>query len=320
MNFNTLKKLPTLRKVMPYIPFDRGAGGHRIGLRPLSECLPWFVFDEDEEIQKTMKMEILHRSRARTASHWVAYQGLGGATLGAQDETYTMIWEALVGSYPERRQEFIHALEDAKALLGGTASLRLISTLVQDDLCLLEKKDGEWILTAASVCFPTSWRLEDKIGQSVNWIHTHSDGGPIGSDTFRAAIDITIDRLSPGPIYERTNWFVYRDPVLRHRHGNVIYNPDWTGSEISKYNAGSKLHIRYERQTLRRLPETDAILFTIRVYVDPLRRLKEDQRGDLADFVRGYCLHKHEKGQPWKPWECAMWRYLEERTALESAE
>ena len=35
-------------------------------------------------------------------------------------------------------------------------------------------------------------------------------------------------------------------------------------------NAGQRLHLRVERQTLSRLPKSNAVLFTIRTYMDPL--------------------------------------------------
>ena len=36
------------------------------------------------------------------------------------------------------------------------------------------------------------------------------------------------------------------------------------------------MFLRVERQTIRRLPKTQAIAFTIRVHVDPLSSIKED--------------------------------------------
>ena len=35
-------------------------------------------------------------------------------------------------------------------------------------------------------------------------------------------------------------------------------------------NAGQRLHLRVERQTLLRLPKSNAVLFTIRTYMNPL--------------------------------------------------
>ena len=45
---------------------------------------------------------------------------------------------------------------------------------------------------------------------------------------------------------------------------------------INKNNAGNRLFIRVERQTIRRLPSTLSIVFTIRVHVDPLSSIRNN--------------------------------------------
>jgi hypothetical protein len=42
---------------------------------------------------------------------------------------------------------------------------------------------------------------------------------------------------------------------------------------INSKNAGERLWLRVERQTLRKLKRTGAILFTIRIYIDPLKEI-----------------------------------------------
>ena len=51
-------------------------------------------------------------------------------------------------------------------------------------------------------------------------------------------------------------------------------------AHLTTDNAGQTLFVRSERQTLRRLPETGAILFTIGIYVEPLHAL------DRANILR----------------------------------
>jgi len=48
-----------------------------------------------------------------------------------------------------------------------------------------------------------------------------------------------------------------------------------------------KMRLRVERQTLRRLPRSGAIVFTIRVYMTPLTELGPDEAGRLASAIRG---------------------------------
>ena len=82
-------------------------------------------------------------------------------------------------------------------------------------------------------------------------------------------------------IFQRFNWSVYEDSKL--------FQPARSKSRIERSktitedNAGDRLFIRVERQTIRRLPETGAIVFTIRVHVNPLLSIKKDL-SLLTDF------------------------------------
>ena len=45
---------------------------------------------------------------------------------------------------------------------------------------------------------------------------------------------------------------------------------------INERNAGDKLYVRVERQTIKRLTLTKSIVFTVRIHVTPLYQLKQD--------------------------------------------
>ena len=67
--------------------------------------------------------------------------------------------------------------------------------------------------------------------------------------------------------------------------------PERAFAHVSVENAGETLFVRSERQTLRRLPETGAILFTIGIYVAPLGRLSARNvrrlSGAVASLLEG---------------------------------
>ncbi|MEM7286693.1 MAG: DUF3445 domain-containing protein [Actinomycetota bacterium] len=136
---------------------------------------------------------------------------------------------------------------------------------VQEDLCVMQRRSHGWYLTAASLCFPSRWRLRDKIGRHVTEVH-----GPVHGYDQRLAskVDTFFDRLSASPVWRR-NWFVHPDASLfqpdRPAEGDPVIRAD---------QAIDMLVVRSERQTLRRLdPVDDAILFTIRVQQATLREL-----------------------------------------------
>jgi hypothetical protein len=136
----------------------------------------------------------------------------------------------------------------------------LASQLVQEDLCVLERDDA-WRLTAACVCFPSRWSLREKLGRTLGEIH-----GPVPGfeDTLEGPASTFFDRLSVDRPVWRVNWTLLDtdEPHLPTASSRLTR---WTSDEV-----GSALWFRVERQTLRRLAESDAIVFTIRTYVRPL--------------------------------------------------
>lgn len=162
--------------------------------------------------------------------------------------------------------------------------LDLAGRLVQEDLCLmqLDADSGHYRLVGASVCFPTRWRLLDKIGDTVGPIHAPVPG-------YEAQLGSTMDRFfdrfkTERPVW-RVNWSIVDDPALYLPKGHGRRERD---QGVTAENAGEKLWLRMERQTLRRLPRTADVLFTIRIYVQPLHELtaRPERVSALAAAIR----------------------------------
>ena len=49
--------------------------------------------------------------------------------------------------------------------------MAFLGRLVQNDFCILQKKNNEHVLTAAALCFPASWSLEEKFLKPLIDIH-----------------------------------------------------------------------------------------------------------------------------------------------------
>src|SRR5205814_5834520 len=82
-------------------------------------------------------------------------------------------------------------------------------------------------------------------------------------------------------VLERRNWTLLNSDVLHTPSPGPIRARI---GEIAPDEAGVRLHLRVERQTLRRLPQTGAALFTIRVWLAPLESLSGDP-ARLAAFA-----------------------------------
>lgn len=141
---------------------------------------------------------------------------------------------------------------------------------VADDLVIMEKCEGEYRLTAASLCSPSHWRLEDKFNCSLREIH---DEIPNFHETLTPRIDRFFEYLKPEHPVVRFNWALQADDQL---------NP--VELDIPSVNRDTRLFYRSERQTLVRLPDTGAIAFTIRVYLHPLELLA-NKPGALAALL-----------------------------------
>jgi hypothetical protein len=163
--------------------------------------------------------------------------------------------------------------------------LDLAGRLVQEDLCLMQHDPASntYRLVGASLCFPTRWRLADKMGKSLTVIHEPVPGY---EEELASTVDRFFERLRVEKPVWRINWGLIDDPTLFQPtgHGRKGLNLD-----ITAENAGEKLWIRMERQTLRRLPHTQDVLFTIRVHIRPLQQLQSypERAAILASAIRG---------------------------------
>ena len=152
---------------------------------------------------------------------------------------------------------------------------------VPDDLCLMEKRRGEWRLTALSLSAGTYFTAAQVAGLSLRELH-----GPVGgfAERFLARVERIFEGLRSDLALERRNWTL--------TNSGELHAPDAAPirariGAIAPQDAGRLLQLRVERQTLRRLPETGAALFTIRVWLAPLEALREDL-DRLAAFARAW--------------------------------
>jgi len=174
--------------------------------------------------------------------------------------------------------ESVAVLPEAKAagrelaaMLGVQGGLEQAARSVWEDLCILtrEAESEPYRLTGAAVAFPTDWRLAEKIGHPLLAVHKPIDGY---AEQLAEAVDRFMNGLEPGPIFGRTNAFVVAGDALRY-----FPEPDAAirFAHVTAANAGETLFVRCERETLRRLPETGAIVFTIGIYRAPLGSLND---------------------------------------------
>jgi len=263
-----------------HLPF--ASGPYRMGMDLVTVTEPaWFEFDE------RYKAEMAERRHLLNTAHSQVFASCPGSG-PARAEALGLVVAALTIHHPDwftrdgpllRNHLTAEAwnLEDA-----APDPLEVAGRLVQEDLCLIQDSAEGPLFTAGVLCFPSRWRLTEKIGKPLLAVH-----GPVPmyADRLAAPVNRFMRNLKPGWIAARLNWSVLDDPALFQPGGKwrVAGN-----AEITADNAGSRIFLRVERQTLRRLPISGAVLFGIRVHVYPLAQVidRHERANALADAVR----------------------------------
>lgn len=167
------------------------------------------------------------------------------------------------------------------AMLGVDGGLPEAAGAHHEDMCLLIRSadEDQYRLVGAAVAWPSDWTPADKLGLPLRALHAPIQGY---EEQLASGVDHFMAKLKPGPIYGRANWFI---AATGERHWQAE-PPETAFAHVTAENAGDTLYVRSERQTLRRLPETGAILFTIGIYVVPLGSLRPANIRRLADATR----------------------------------
>lgn len=179
------------------------------------------------------------------------------------------VWGEIEGSRPiqEEAARLVAEALGEPVGSGHWPPLYAAARRVADDLCLMAPHDGDWRLAALSLSAPTFFSAEEVLGKSLAELH-----GPVPG--FHERLLVRTRRvfagLRPELVLERRNWTLVNSAETFTPRAAPIRAaiPD-----IAPQDAGRALHLRVERQTLRRLPQTGAALFTIRVWLDPLDAL-----------------------------------------------
>jgi len=170
------------------------------------------------------------------------------------------------------------------AMIGVDGGLEQAARSTWEDLCILTRdaKGMPFRLTGAAVAFPTDWRLADKMGRPLLAVHQPIHGYEA---QLAEAVDRFLNGLLPGPIFGRTNAFVLASDALRYLPQG---DPAGRFAHVTPENAGETLFVRCERETLRCLPETGAIVFTIGIYRAPLGSLSDLAVARIATSAEGF--------------------------------
>jgi hypothetical protein len=256
-----------------------------MGLRPL-DLARWLEVDEHFAADLALKDELLAQRRDVVVA-------IDPCAREASEELLSEVRANLAQHHPTLPIEVRH---DDDPLVAA-------SRLVQEDLCVLVRED-DWRLRAACICFPSRWDLATKLGATLDEIHHPVPGY---HDQLSRPTNQFFDRLRAERSFWRLNWTLLDSPDL--------FQP--VAARRAPAGGLDEWFFRVERQTLRALPLTGAVVFTIRTYVTSAQVLCE---GDAA--FTSTLLHALESAptdvQTYKGWTGVAQRLRDEIAARES--
>jgi hypothetical protein len=250
----------------PFTPYDESPSRDLTGFVPMGF--------RDEMMPVEQSDEFRHRvgTKPLDVEDWLPDDVESAPTIGMKRRLLGERRDEVVAIHPggeDVAEEAAHLVASFKgATISGTGidALLQAALLVPDDLTVLQPRtspDGEeqLLFVAGVVCSPSRWRLATKMGKDMLSVHQ-----PVSryAQHIGAPVDTLLRRLAVDRPLWRSNWTLEDHPAL--------FQPEPPSAPL--LSDPSRLWVRMERETLRRLPRSGGVLFTIRGFQQP-----------LADFV-----------------------------------
>jgi hypothetical protein len=259
----------------PHLPFEEPPFRMTLDVDKTSEK-DWFEVGDDNE----RSLQMAEKARLLTSRHSDIFMADDRA-LEASQATLDLMLDHLPVYWPDHYSKSDKAInlkvrsgfKESELAIESTLSrlhpLDFAARLVQEDLVIMLPPDPDkgktgWWLAAGSVAFPSRWNLKEKFGKPMSEIHSPV---PFYDTRLEKSVNKFFNSMPPERIFSRRNWSVHDRPTL-FQDGSEDKNK----SAINSENAGKKLWLRVERQTLRKILGIGAIVFTIRIH---LRKLEE---------------------------------------------
>jgi hypothetical protein len=259
-----------------YRPYRWATVDFQLGLRPI-KAAQWMLLEPDY-------IAIMREKRARMADFPELYYRTLPCSFAAQQELRERVAAHLAKDYP---QQFRHSGSALQCLIDGAEyylgdesvePLQQMSRFIEEDFMLIQEIEGAPMITAASNAYSSSGRLVASVGKNVAWAH---EPVPQLTSKLGPRIDRMIGSIHTDTPCERFNWQLTPLSTKFFPHKAHDANADAMRSicdalRRNPERAEELLWIRVERQTLSRLPQSRAVVFTLHTFSDPLASLRGD--------------------------------------------
>ncbi len=229
------------------IPYDLTEMKPLPGIAPLDPAA-WLKVDDAYAAQMAERERLLAGQRE-------AVLAIEAEAMPAAQELLEVVLAHLPAGFT-RDGEVVTRPDGVAVTLDRADPMATLGVLVQEDLCLLQKRGDEHVLTGAVLCFPAGWRLADKVSRPLSIIHVPI---PEYDDNIGRRVQRLFDGVRPGKPLVRVNRLFHDDPTL--------FQPGPRRSNNDRADPRTAPYLRSERQCLLRMPETQAVVFSIHTYV-----------------------------------------------------
>lgn len=260
--------------MLKYFPFGETYEMH-MGARPLKAGEPLFEVDLPLYTgEVALKRGLLEEDPAY-------YFSGGPETLDAQWEALGLVLENLAADYPrlfslEKDDEVWRwenrLLDERRTFRFGEAAdlpcepLDWAGRQVQEDLVLVGAEAGQRFV-GGQLCFANGWSIGTHIGKTFLGLHELL---PQANQPAVQAGQRLLESMKPGKTVWRMNWsFKLTDRLdLSTRHTpRYLEEAAARAPRLGSEDVGREVFLRMERQTLTRLPNSEAVLFGIHTYL-----------------------------------------------------
>jgi hypothetical protein len=268
----------------------------KIGTSPLPGTDRLIECDEQYLTEVTFKRKLLDedqhyyfRANADTLSNqWEVVDVVLKNMITTGPENFKLIKNGNHWTWENKLLNEKYSFEFGKEATLPLAPLDWVGRQIQEDLLILNQ---QMTLVAGQLCFPSGWDLDAKMNKHFFDIH-----GPLPplTNTMIETANKFIERIPPGKAFQRNNWGfrVTNQLDLSARHtGSYKRLLSQTSSEMNEENAGDKVFVRVEHQTLSRLPKSGFVLFTIHTIQNKLSN-------EVKDKARAKILHSFLSSVP----------------------
>jgi dimethylamine monooxygenase subunit A len=270
-------------------PWQRLGFKLKLGLRARSEA-EWLPSNDPFGNQAARAEQIALKTQLLAKHHQDVFSAMLN-TNAAGDEVLAMVCQYLAAYHHDHAHDDCPHDDNIAPSDAGLHPLDRAARLVPEDLLLLapfaksapdDSNAVKWHLVAASLCFPAHWVLAEKMGKPLATIH---DPVPHYDERLAGPVDQFFNKMTVGPISARMNWSL--------QIGTDLFTPHRAQRQAAAGDLDNhQLCLRLENQTLRKLPQTGFVLFTIRTHIEAVSRWKHtpDAIDDLAKMLKDMSL------------------------------